>query len=236
MYEYNNEKGPYSQKAKSQKTVDPNILMDSTSSNTEKKEKCAISQESIFNTKKNYPLYWRFDSTKKYWKSKISKFAEERLNKLIKESDLPEKLKNQIHKPNSLYFTANVKIKDNYNFLSYNLKDIFTIGKETDNLQKHNYVAFTKIYDYCNKIGNNGLSESIIKVKEFLEMKYEDLIKMFYDSDDFIVFKEECMTKFFDEGTIIQEGFSLLEDYGLIKVFKKLKKNSSKMPFIVLNP
>ena len=143
---------------------------------------------------------------------------------LIKGSDLPEALKIPIHKPNSLSFTANVKAKDNYGFLSEAIKDIFSIGKETEDLQKQNFDAFTKIFNYFNKIGNDRLPESLQKLKDFLEMSYEDLIRMFYDSDDFITFKEDYMTKYHDEGTKDQEGFSLLEDYGLIKVFKTLKK------------
>ena len=90
--------------------------------------------------------------------------------------------------------------------MSYNVKDIFTIGKESEDLQKQNNEAFTKIYNYFNKIGNDNLSESVRKVKDFLEMNYEELIRMFYDSSDFIVFKEDHMTKFFDEGTKKQEG------------------------------
>ena len=218
----NNDEDHYSKEVKTQKAENSNVLLSSTCSNSDKKSKNTITKSSIFKIKNNCPNYWRFDATKKHWKSKISQFAEENLNKLIKLSDLPEQLKIRIHKPNSLSFTANVKIKDNYNFLSYNVKDIFTIGKESEDLQKQNNEAFTKIYNYFNKIGIDNLSESERKVKDFLEMNYEDLIRMFYDSSDFIVFKEDHMTKFFDEGTKKQEGFSLLENYGLIKVFKML--------------
>ena len=216
-------KDHYSKKVKNQKDENSKALVSSTRSNSDKKSKNTITKSSIFKIKKkNCPDYWRFDATKKHWKSKISQFAEENLNKLIKLSDLPEQLKIPIHKPNSLSFTANVKIKDNYNFLSYNVRDICTIGKESEDLQKENNKAFTKIYNYFNKIGNDNLSENVRKVKDFLEMNYEELIRMFYDSSDFIVFKEDHMTKFFDEGTKKQEGFSLLDDYGLIKVFKML--------------
>ena len=194
--------------------------MSSTHPNSGKK----IKSSTTFKIEKKLPEYWRFDATKKYWKSKISQFCEERLNKLIKGSDLPEALKIPIHKPNSLSFTANVKAKDNFGFLSESLKDIFSIGKDTEDLQKQNYDAFTKIFNYFNIIGNDHLPESLQKLKDFLEMSYEDLIRMFYDSDDFTTFKEDYMTKYYDEGTKDQEGFSLLEDYGLIKVFKTLKK------------
>ncbi len=219
-----NDEDPYTKRFNNQKASEPSELISSTRPNSGEKAKSSISKKKRFKIDKNYPENWRFDATKKYWKSKISQFGEERLNKLIKESDLPETLKIPIHKPNSLSFTANVKAKDNYGFLSEALKDIFSIGKETEDLQKQNSDAFTKIFNYFNKIGNDRLPESLQKLKDFLEMSYEDLIRMFYDSDDFITFKEDYMTKYHDEGTKDQEGFSLLEDYGLIKVFKTLKK------------
>ena len=215
-----NDKDPYNKGLNIQKASEPTELMSSTHPNSGKKGKSSTT----FKIEKKLPEYWRFDATKKHWKSKISQFCEERLNKLKKSSDLPEALKIPIHKPNSLSFTANVKAKDNYGFLSEALKDIFSIGKETEDLQKQNSDAFTKIFNYFNKIGNDRLPESLQKLKDFLEMSYEDLIKMFYDSDDFITFREDYMTKYYDEGTKDQEGFSLLEDYGLIKVFKTLKK------------
>ena len=215
-----NDEDPYTKRLNNQKASEPNELMSSTLPNSGKKGKSSIA----FKIEKKLPDYWRFDATKKFWKSKISQFCEERINKLIKGSDLPEALKIPIHKPNSLSFTANIKAKDNYGFLSEAIKDIFSIGKETEDLQKQNYDTFTKIFNYFIKIGNDRLSESLQKLKNFLEMSYEDLIRMFYDSDDFITFKEDYMTKYHDEGTKDQEGFSLLEDYGLIKVFKTLKK------------
>ena len=215
-----NDKDPYTKGLNIQKASEPTELMSSTHPNSGKKGKSSTT----FKIEKKLPEYWRFDATKKHWKSKISQFCEERLNKLIKGSDLPEALKIPIHKPNSLSFTANVKAKDNFGFLSESLKDIFSIGKDTEDLQKQNYDAFTKIFNYFTIIGNDHLPESLQKLKDFLEMSYEDLIKMFYDSDDFITFKEDYMTKYHDEGTKDQEGFSLLEDYGLIKVFKTLKK------------
>ncbi len=215
-----NDEDAYTKRLNIQKASEPTELMSSTHPNSGKKGKSSTT----FKIEKKLPEYWRFDATKKHWKSKISQFCEERLNKLIKGSDLPEALKIPIHKPNSLSFTANVKAKDNFGFLSESLKDIFSIGKDTEDLQKQNYDAFTKIFNYFTIIGNDHLPESLQKLKDFLEMSYEDLIRMFYDSDDFTTFKEDYMTKYYDEGTKDQEGFSLLEDYGLIKVFKTLKK------------
>jgi hypothetical protein len=55
-------------------------------------------------------------------------------------------------------------------------------------------------------------------------MKYEDFIRMFYKSDEFISFKQNKKTKFYDEGTKKQEGFTISEDYGLIKLLKRKRE------------
>ena len=94
-----------------------------------------------------------------------------------------------------------------------------------------NNKILTKIYNHFEKIGDNNLSEKSRKVKNFLDMKYEELIRKFYESDEFLEFKEQQKTKFYDEGTSRQEGFSLTEDYGLIKLFKMVNKKRSRDEF-----
>ena len=176
--------------------------------------------------KKKNPMYWRNDDTKLYWKPKIGQFGQKSLNKAIQESELPVKYKKHIYLPSSKYFTGIATIEFNYHSLSEKVMDIYSKGKEEEPRQNENYEAFTAILNYCNEIGNDHLPESVKKVKDLIEMKYEDLIRMFYDSDYFIDFKEKEKDKiqFHDEGIKLQEGFSLSEDYGLIKLFKKRKR------------
>ena len=171
-------------------------------------------------------MYWRNDDTKLYWKPKIGQFGQKLLKKAIKESELPLKYKKDIYLPNTKYFTGKAAIEFNYHSLSEMFMDIYSKGKEEESRQNENYEAFTDILSYCNEIGNDHLPESVKKVKDLIEMKYEDLIRMFYDSDYFIDFKEKEKDKiqFHDEEIKLQEGFSLLEDYGLIKLFKKRKR------------
>ena len=203
-----------------------NKQMSSTGPTSDKKNKIKIKKVDKFTTKNNsLPNYWRFDMVKKHFKSKISDFGTDLINGLIQDGDLPEELKKiLIHKPNSLLFTANVKVADNYNFLNNTLRTIFTIGKETDNLQKQNETNISIIYKYFGEVGHNNLSKNQKAIKDFFDMSYKELIIKFYESYDFTDFKEDAKTKFYDEGTIRQEGFSLLEDYGLIKIFMILKK------------
>lgn len=171
-------------------------------------------------------MYWRNDGTKKYWKPKIGQFGQKLLNKAIKESELPLEYKKYIYLPSTKYFTGIATIEFNYHSLSEMVMDIYSKGKEEKPRQNENHKTFTAILKYCNEIGNDNLPESVKKVKDLIEMKYEDLIRMLYDSDYFIDFKEKKKDKiqFHDEGIKLQEGFSLLEDYGLIKLFKKRKR------------
>ena len=68
-------------------------------------------------TTSSNPSYWRFDYAKKHWKTKISQYLTDSINKKISNSDLPKEYIKIIHKPNSLLFTANVKESDNCGFL-----------------------------------------------------------------------------------------------------------------------
>ena len=137
---------------------------------------------------------------------------------------MPEEYKKKIHKPNSKLFTANVKESDNCDFLEKDLRTIFTIGKESNPNQQNNENNISKIYEYFEKVGYNNLSDEMLEIKKYFEMKYEDLIKQFYKSDELINFKKEEKTIFFDKGTKEQEGFAISEDLGLIRIFRRKRK------------
>lgn len=214
--------------------------INSTNSSSDKKNENESKIKLVFSCEKkpnsNYeksckdldiPSYFRLDMAKKYFKTKISRFATDKLNQLIQESDLPLNIKKTIHLPNSKLFTSKVTESINFDSLNYSVKKIFTIGKETQVLQKKNYVNISKIYEYIkSKIWE--IPDNIQKIPEFLEMSYEELIKMFYDSNEFLEIKNEDKAKFYEKGTKNQEGFGLLEDYGLIKLFKLLKKKRNR--------
>lgn len=188
------------------------------------KEETKIGKIPKFQTKIDTLSYWRFDSAKKHWKTKISNTSTYFINKKIRTSDMPKEYKKKIHKPNSLLFSANVKESDNCVFLEKDLRTIFTIGKENSSNQKDNDYNISKIFEYFEEVGYNNLSDKMLEIKNFFEMKYEDLIKKFYESDEFINFKEEEKTIFFDRGTKEQEGFSISENLGLIRLFKRKRK------------
>ena len=80
--------------------------------------------------------YFRVDDAKKHFKVAISQFATEEVNSLIKNSDLSNRFKKKIHSPNFKLFTSNAKEFDNFQFLNFDLKTVFTYGKTENNLQR----------------------------------------------------------------------------------------------------
>lgn len=179
---------------------------------------------SIIKISKNRKFF-RVDDSKKHFKVAISKFATEELNLLIEKSDLPRKLKKKIHLPNYNMFTSNVRELDNLNFLSFDLKNIFIHGKKEGNLQEDNEKKISNILNY------NKDPEKIKEIKDFLFLKYEDIIKKFYKSEKFDEFKKKELTQFFNDGMIKVKNISLLKDNGLLDLFKMTNKKRKKQFF-----
>lgn len=175
---------------------------------------------------KSEPRNFRVDEAKKHFKVALSEYMTEEINKLIKDSDLPKKWK--IHKPNHNSFTSNVKERDNYQFLSYDLKSVFTHGKTDENRQGCNDEIFSKISNY------KKCPEKIKIIENFLSLRYKDIIKLFYQSDNFKKFKENELTIFFSDGIKKEKNISLLEEDGLIKLFEMTgKKRRRDLPFFL---
>ena len=92
------------------------------------------------------------DYAKKHWKTKISQYLTDSINKKISNSDLPKEYIKIIHKPNSLLFTANVKESDNCGFLEKDLKTILTFGKEKNENKKKMTVIYLKYMNILEKL------------------------------------------------------------------------------------
>ena len=121
-------------------------------------------------------------------------------------------------------FTSIPNVVENSKFLGYNLRTIYTIGSETGYLQKQNKENIDGIFHYLEKIGYENISENLRKIKNFFEMNYKELIIQFYNSNEFNEFKVDNKTIDYDKKTIEQEGFSLLTDHGLIRLFQMTSK------------
>ena len=223
-----NEQKMANEKEEKEKKEEKEEKEGSTKPSSDRKGNNQIEKDMFKLQKEKKQKEWRMEYTKKHWKTRISNYAKEEINKYITESDLPKELKNLIHSPHSKKFSANPVVTANYKFLNYNLFQIFTIGKEDGKLQRQNVENITKIFEYIEKVGHDNISESLRKIKNFFEMRYEDLIRKFYDSYEFIDFKNDETTIFYDEGVKKQEKFSLLKDYGLIKLIKMIQKKRSR--------
>ena len=167
------------------------------------------------------PKECRKDYGIKHIKKAIIQYGTKKLNKIINESDLPNIYKKKIHKPNYKYFTGKDSIKFNNKCLSKLLREIFTIGKNI------NYENFLNIIKYFKQVGINHLSDNFQTILNFLEKTYEDLIKNFYDSEEFKDFKVDIKTQFYElrygnkRKSKRNENPSILKDYGIIKIFKE---------------
>lgn len=202
-----------------------------SSSFFKKQEEINIENEShknkfeIISKNNNKNKYFRVDSAKKHFKVAVSQFFTEQINFLIKKSKLPKKLKKKIHLPHFKKFTSNPKEFDNFQFLSFDLKQILTFGKTDENLQGNNYKKILEISEYKKH------PEKKKEIIDFLSLKYEEIIKLFYKSKKFQKFKENEMTKFFADGIKKEKNISLLEDDGLIKLFKMTNKKRKRKIF-----
>ena len=168
--------------------------------------------------------YFRVDNAKSLYKVAISQFATEKINRLIKKSDLPKRLKRKIHLPNSKIFTSNVKELDNLEFLTYKMKDVFTLGKTDDNCQGSNERRISKILKYEDL-------EKTKKISKFLFSTYEKIIELFYKSKKFEEFKAKDEIKFITERFEKEKNISLFEENGLIKLFKMTQKKRKRELF-----
>jgi hypothetical protein len=181
-----------------------------------------------FNPNSKSRKYFRVDDAKKHFKVAISKFATEKVNSLIQESNLPKRLKKKIHLPHFKHFTSNVKEFDNFEFLSYDMKTIFIYGKNEGNLQEKNDEIISKIWNY------KKIPENVKKIKDFLSLKYEDIIKLFYRSKNFDEFKKYELTDFFTTGMKKEKNIELLKNDGLVTLFQMTKKKRKRELFTLM--
>ena len=166
--------------------------------------------------RRNLPKYPRIDDCKIYWRVKTNKHFIEIINESIQQSDLPKQYKKIIHAPSYKKFTQIVKCQFNFNDLQKSMFDILTLNKENEKSPKQNYDNIQNILQHYQK----SPTESVKKIIQLISLKYEEVIKMFYDSKEFINFKKDKQVHFFNEEVIRQKGIDLLREYGLISLFK----------------
>lgn len=163
----------------------------------------------------------RIDYALKYFKTFFSKFLKEQSNKVKSKSKLPSELKKQnIFSPHHKSYTGNPKESDDYKFLSFSVQDILTYYKgenSKNNLQKKNKITIERILNFIDESGDE---EKYKEVKTFFKMSLEDAYELYYKDEAFKKYAEDEKAIYLDQEFKAQNGFSLLEKNGFIKVVK----------------
>lgn len=188
----------------------------------------------ILEKTKTFKYQYRLDYYKKAFKVHCFKNLTKFLNNLLSKCNLPiSAFKNKkIFKPNNESFTSNAKEEDNYLFLSMSLKDIFSYIKNDKqskgiSLQKNNKILIEKILNYIELKGNN-YSKDFENLKYYLNMKMEDYIKIYYDTEEFQNFCKIDKIQFYENEFIKEKGFHMLEKYGFLRLIKLHQINVNK--------
>jgi hypothetical protein len=179
-------------------------------------------QEMIFEitkvnkSKKGLPKYPRIDDCKIFWRAKVNKWYIATINNAISDSYLPKALKKIIHSPSYKKFTQVVTCQANFDDLQKSMSTILCIGKETNKNQRQNHDNIQSILTHYKA----NPSRSVEKIIMLFKMTYEEVIERFYESKEFIELKSDDGAMFYDEELQRQKGISILEEKGLIKLFK----------------
>ena len=179
-------------------------------------------QEMIFEitkvnkSKKGLSKYPRIDDCKIFWRAKVNKWYIATINNAISDSDLPKALKKIIHSPSYKKFTQVVTCQANFDDLQKSMSTILCIGKETNKNQRQNHDNIQSILTHYKA----NPSRSVEKIIMLFKMTYEEVIERFYESKEFIELKSDDGAMFYDEELQRQKGISILEEKGLIKLFK----------------
>ena len=155
---------------------------------------------------------------KKFKVECFSKYATKQIKNKIKESQFPSGSKiSKIYKPNNKCFTSETNRTKNKEFLNMKLSEAFSLyDEEKGKNQIKNREIFTRIYK-CTKARNKQAHEEL---KIYINKTVEDIIKEYYMSKEFIKFKSDKEIIEKDEGFYREKKFSLLKDYGFIKLIK----------------
>ena len=164
-------------------------------------------------------IIYRKDTYYKHFKVNFGKYIKNRMN-ILKNKCFPYYNRNNFSTPNYKYI-GNPKEKDNFNFLSFTIKEILIYGKDKDkfNRQYNNELLINYIEENEEKAYDKVAYKEII---QFLNIKLEDTIKQYYDDEnEFDKIKNDKKYNFFDKYYQREKGFSLLEKYGFLKALKQ---------------
>lgn len=163
----------------------------------------------------------RIDYALKYFKTSFSGFLKEHSNRIIQKSALPANLKKKkIFSPNHQSYTGNPKESDDYKFLSFTVQEILSYYKDENcknSLQKKNKETIEEILNFIDESKDESKYE---EVRAFFKMSLEDAYELFYQDESFKKYANDEKAIYLDQEFRAQNGFSLLENNGFIKVVK----------------
>ena len=186
-----------------------------------------------FKANKLSDVLYRKDAYYKHFKANLMKYIKDKLN-ILKNKCFPFYSRNNFSSPNYKY-TGNPKEKDNFNFLSFTIKDIMIFGKDKAkfNRQYNNELIINFIEENENRAKNKNTYKELAQL---LNETFEDAIIQFYDDEnEFNNIKNNSRFIYLDKFYKRETGISLLEKYGFLKVLKKYDKNKSKQNMDILH-
>jgi hypothetical protein len=219
----------YFEKEKKQKTT--NVTTDKT-----KNGKIELKEEkNIFGleTKKEMEILPRIDYAIKNFKVTAVKYIKEYGNSLIKECKFKGELKNKkLFSPSNKYFTGISNEKENNIFLDFTVAELLSypndeFGEIKDNrLQQNN----KKIIQQMRELINNMkiITKEYRALLDYFNMSFEEALILFYQSNEFSVYKETEKAKFLDSQFIKVKGFSLLKKNSFISMMRHQQNESTK--------
>ena len=155
---------------------------------------------------------------KKFKVECFSNYLTQNLNDLLKACSFPKNLKlNKIYMPNNKAFTSVANMKLNQAFLPMRIKDIFSMENGNGQYQKKNASIFTMILNEKELASKKKEYEELV---DCLNMTVEDAIKKFYFSEEFEHFRINLEIKEYDDAFKKEKKFSLLENFGFLKLIK----------------
>ena len=164
---------------------------------------------------------YRKDAYFKHFKAIFVKYLKNKLNNL-KDLCFPNFILNKFSTPN-YKFTGNAKQIDNYNFLSWSIKEIFIYSEneKNENRQYNNKLLIEYIEKNEKKAKDKkSYQELIIYFNKKLENAYIE----FYDNkNEFDKLQNDKDCIFYDKYFKKETGMSLLEKNGFLKVIKNKK-------------
>jgi hypothetical protein len=196
---------------------------------SEKKEKNIFGLE----TNKKLEILPRIDYAIKNFKVTAVKYIKEYGNKLIKECKFKGQLKNKkLFSPSNKYFTGISNEKENNIFLDFTVAELLSypndeFGEIKDNrLQQNN----KKIIQQMRELINNMkiITKEYRALLDYFNMSFEEALILFYQSNEFSVYKETEKAKFLDSQFIKVKGFSLLKKNSFISMMRHQQNESTK--------